>query len=171
MALTIKTALGEIDKVARTIQVTDNTGLYDAATNPTGYGAPNPELESLGDFFLRFQRLDGTFVDLPVTPLAISYPAIPSDGAFTLYLRHFNEDSQSGNLIEVGSIFSTLLLEEGMIRLLDQDMEDRFVSRRNRKLYRSLEKGIAHAKLMYEAGSPAEADAIISHLNSITNGR
>jgi len=47
MALTTKLTVVSTSKDGKTITVKDTTGLYDATTNPGGYGAPNPSIPGL----------------------------------------------------------------------------------------------------------------------------
>lgn len=70
-----------------TVTVTDNTGVYNAGTNPGGYGAPNPSVGNFTNFNISCYLPDPVTLYPSSTPVVIdAYPALPSsaNGTFDL---------------------------------------------------------------------------------------
>lgn len=65
MALELNMARTAIDKLGEKMYISDTTGDYHVDDNPGGYGAPNPERNSLA--LLSYARLVGTELDTAVT--------------------------------------------------------------------------------------------------------
>lgn len=69
------------------IVVTDETGLYDATDNPTGYGGPNPLPADFTTFLITAYLVDSSTALPSTTTVEIdAYPSLPSsaNGTFTI---------------------------------------------------------------------------------------
>lgn len=62
---TYKIVIGGYDLVTKELSFSDETGAYDAATNPGGYGAPNDERAAVGIFLVSQRRESLRRVTLP----------------------------------------------------------------------------------------------------------
>lgn len=71
----------------QSIVATDLTGVYNALTNPGGYGAPNPTVASFTAFNITITPTDPVTLLPTGTPVTIdAYPSLPSssNGTFTI---------------------------------------------------------------------------------------
>lgn len=70
------------------IIITDITGAYDATTNPTGYGGPNPAVGDFTALSLSVYLPDPVTLQPQTTPVVITaiYPTLPSEtnGTYTI---------------------------------------------------------------------------------------
>lgn len=67
------------------IIVTDTTGAYNATTNPTGYGGPNPSVSDFTALSISMYLPDPITLQSQTTPVVITaiYPTLPSDSNST----------------------------------------------------------------------------------------
>lgn len=83
MALELNIGLGRANDYFSLI-ATDNTGLYNAITNPGGYGAPNPPTISFTSFDIAVTLPDPVTLLPAGTPITVSaFPALPSSSGGT----------------------------------------------------------------------------------------
>ena len=71
----------------QSIVATDLTGVYNALTNPGGYGAPNPTVGSFTSFNITVTPADPVTLLPTGTPVTVNaYPSLPSssNGTFTI---------------------------------------------------------------------------------------
>lgn len=70
------------------IIVTDTTGAYNATTNPTGYGGPNPSVSDFTALSISMYLPDPITLQSQTTPVVITaiYPTLPSEtnGTYTI---------------------------------------------------------------------------------------
>lgn len=78
MALELNIGFGRSNDYFSLI-ATDNTGAYNAITNPGGYGAPNPTVASFTSFDISITLPDPVTLLPAGTPITVSaYPTLPS---------------------------------------------------------------------------------------------
>lgn len=82
--------------------VTDTTGAYDAATNPTGYGGINPSASDFTAFSITFYLPDSSTL-LPQstgTPITAVYPTLPSAAGLSYTVTSATLLGSTGNFID-----------------------------------------------------------------------
>jgi hypothetical protein len=92
------------------INVTDNTGVYNALTNPGGYGTPNPAIASFVSFDVSVTLPDPVTLLPTGTPVVVSaYPTLPSSAGATYSITNVDLGFSSDTvLIDGVYIFSVV---------------------------------------------------------------
>lgn len=78
MAITLKYCITESDD-ATSFSVLETTGVYDASTNPTGWGAPNPTIASCTAATITLSQLTDAATNTYTDAVTVSvYPTLPN---------------------------------------------------------------------------------------------
>lgn len=112
MALSLKISVQSYDRGNHIITMSDDTGVYNVTTNPTGYGAPNEERANL-PLILSVKQKDSTERiqwGNPITDTSLTFDFL-NDGVYNIYLCaiEFEAGAYDPTLMSLGRVFYSVL--------------------------------------------------------------
>jgi len=114
MALELNIGFGR-SNVYFSINVTDNTGVYNVLTNPGGYGAPNPTVASFASFDVSVTLPDPVTLLPSGTPVIVSaYPTLPSSVGASFSITNVNLGFSSDTALIDGVYLFDVTANDGL---------------------------------------------------------
>jgi hypothetical protein len=124
MALQLKISIPSFDPATHTATINDDTGVYNAGSNPGGYGAPNPERNTLA-LVISTVRYNSEVEDVqwsdPLTDSVFSNTFI-SNGVYAVYLCaiEFEAGAYDPTVMATGRVFYSVV-DDKVYKVIETD--------------------------------------------------